>query len=127
MLTERFIQLLQENKKDGNVGGFLLSLKLWGKLKKLIKTIKSVSVNPKIKDAESIALWIKENFPRVEEDVRSNIKMVRSLKRIESHNGLPRVFSIFSGYFKEYLSADSNDFCVFFKILNIGYDNFIIH
>ncbi|MBE6681958.1 MAG: hypothetical protein E7600_06730 [Ruminococcaceae bacterium] len=122
MLTERFIQLLQENKKDGNVGGFLLSLKLWGKLKKLIKTIKTVSVNPKIKDAESIALWIKENFPRVEEDVRSNIKTVRSLKRIESHNGLPRVFSIFSGYFKEYLSADGNDFCVFFKILNIEGD-----
>lgn len=118
VFTERFAQLLEENKNDGNAGGFVLSLKLSGKLKKLIKTIKTGAVNPNIRDAESIALWIKENFPRIEEELRDNIKAVRTLKRIQSHNGIPRVFSLFSSYFKEYPLTDGSGFCELFRLLN---------
>lgn len=114
-----FSKLLDKNKKDGVTCGFMLSLRLYRKLKALIRKVEKQTVNPQINDAENISLWIKENFSRVEEGVRNSIKNVRKLKRIEAHNKAPRIFTVFECYFKENCRIDTKGLCGLFEVLNI--------
>ena len=119
LYRQKFKLLLDEKKTDTYTGGWRLSVRLYVKLKKLIKTIRKNSISRNMKDSESIALWIRENFARVEEGVRSNVRTLRRLKRIESCGGVPRIFAVFGRYFEENSLTESEGFCELLKILNV--------
>ncbi len=113
---EMVLKLLKENESEKTGGGLLLAMKMQGALKRLKRRLKKDRLDFVKRPKES--MWIKENFPRLEQTMREDIGVVWRLRHIQRGKRFPRFFEVFNSLLSEDISQSRDELEDLFCLCN---------
>lgn len=100
MLDKNEISAILEAKTPkGNTFSFKIALKVLKKIRHLRKMVIRGEGFPRLYDkGENISLWLVENFPKLEQTVRNDVRTLIRLGRLKgAGNGMPMFYELFRG------------------------------
>ncbi len=116
---EDFAKKLSDFHVTEKTSGIYLAFEMHGSLKKLKKRMKKTSFIPE--KAEDEAMWLKENFPRLEQAMREDIKALLRLRCAEGKGKYPYFYSTFKNTLcKSLVQTEEQLKKVFFLCNNYG-------
>lgn len=120
MLNEkRIAEILEECRCDGKIHAYFLALKLDKKLRLLKKRIKNNRINVGDNHAVRPSEWLRENFPKIDENIRGKRCVLRGMRGLEKSDGQVRLFKVFSAYLLVENSCDAEHIKELFSFVNV--------
>ena len=113
------IEILDTEKRGRNV----TCLKLFRLVSKKLKSVRELlkkrdGFSEYGRDGGNISLWLYENFPRLEQTSKNDVKTLARMGFLQGGNGLPRYYSVFSRLLFKELNIDERDTDRIFEICN---------